>query len=59
MGYRLLLITKNFGMKINKLLGIIVLGLLLSGNVFAANNLKGIKSFSLIVNVVVKNLEKT
>ena len=49
MGYRLLLITKNFGMKINKLLGIIVLGLLLSGNVFAANNLKGIKSFSLIV----------
>ena len=30
MGYHLLLITKNFGMKINKLLGIIVLCLLTS-----------------------------
>ena len=35
MGYHLLLITKNFGMKINKLLGIVVLGFLLSGNAYA------------------------
>ena len=32
MGYHLLLITKNFGMKINRLLGVVVLGLLLSVN---------------------------
>ena len=32
-----------------KLLGIMVLGLLLSGNVYAENNLKGIKNFKLVV----------
>ena len=32
MGYHLLLITKNFGMKINKLLGIVALGLILNFN---------------------------
>ena len=35
MGYHHLLITKKFGMKINKILGIVVLDLLLSGNAHA------------------------
>jgi len=35
MAYHHLLITKNFGMKINKLLGIVVLGILLSGNAYS------------------------
>ena len=40
MAYHHLLITKNFGMKINKLLGIIVCCLLLSENAYAADYFK-------------------
>ena len=52
MVYLHLSITKNFGMKINKLFGIIFVGLLLSCVVYADedNNLKGIKEFKLLVD---------
>ena len=57
-----LLITKSFGMKINKLLGIVVLGILLSGNAYSfdAESYKKlkVKKAKLIVMQVVEPLKK-
>ena len=62
MVYLHLSITKNFGMKINKLLGILVLGLLLGGNAYSfdAESYKklNVKKAKLIVMQVEEPLKK-
>ena len=59
MGYHLLLITKNFGMKINKLLGIVALGLILNFNpLFFKFSKAGLLDFSDPLETCMEIVEK-